>query len=182
MNRAVFFDRDGVLNRQVVKGGKPYPPATAEEFEIFPEAADLLRQLKADGFLLFVVSNQPDVARGTMPESTLESMSNLLREALPLDGILYCCHDDADNCLCRKPRPGLLQQLAAEYRINLSMSYLIGDRWRDIDAGAQAGVSSLLIDYGYHERKPDAAPDATVPSLRAAVQWIRAREAAESAG
>ena len=104
--RAVFLDRDGVLNRVVVRNGRPYPPASVDELEIMPGVAEALRDLKAAGFHLIVATNQPDVARGLVPPAVVEAIHERLRRTLPLDAIQVCYHTDADACLCRKPRPG----------------------------------------------------------------------------
>ena len=172
MARAVFLDRDGVLNEALVRDGRPYPPASVEELRIFPEAAAALRGLKGAGFLLIVVTNQPDVARGTQSRATAEALNATLRAALAVDDVLVCWHDDADGCECRKPKPGLLLDAAARYAIDLRGSFLVGDRWRDIDAGAAAGCRTVLIDRGYRERAPGHAPDFRAASLGAAVDWI----------
>ena len=175
-SRAVFLDRDGVLNEAVVRHGRPYPPKTPAEVVITDGAAQALAQLKQAGFLLLVVTNQPDVARGTATRSDVDEINRSLSEHLPLDGFFLCCHDDLDHCECRKPKPGLLFEAVAKHNIDLRGSFMIGDRWRDIDAGHAAGCSTILIDYGYAERGPTSVPDATVTSLQQAVSWILARE------
>ena len=152
LRRAVFLDRDGVLNRAVIRNGKPYPPATLDEFELLPDAVSALPSLRSRGFLLCVVTNQPDVRRGTQRQSVVEAMHEVLRHHLPLDGIYVCYHDDPDGCHCRKPKPGLLIDAAAEHDICLESSYLIGDRWRDVDCGHAAQCTTILIDRGYDER------------------------------
>src|SRR5208283_1101195 len=172
LKRAVFLDRDGVLNEAIVREGQPYPPADAASLRILDGTAEALARLKERGYLLLVVTNQPDVARGNQKRDTVEQMSRRLRTELPLDDVLTCYHDDADGCDCRKPRPGLIQRAALRYGIDLGHSYLIGDRWRDIDAGANAGCKTILIDRGYTERAPASAPDASVGSLSDAVDWI----------
>jgi D-glycero-D-manno-heptose 1,7-bisphosphate phosphatase len=170
--RAVFLDRDGVLNESVVRDGKPYPPDTPEEMTIIPGTAAALDRLKERGFLLIVVTNQPDVARGTQSQAAVEKMHERLRGELPLDDVFTCFHDDKASCDCRKPKPGLVTQAAQKYGINLRASYLIGDRWRDIDAGAEVGCKTVWIDRGYQEREPSHAPDARVQSLGEGVDWI----------
>ena len=170
--RAVFLDRDGVLNEPIVRDGKPYPPAKIDEFRIFPGTARALERLKAHDFVLLVVTNQPDIARGSQQRERVEEMSQQLRSELPVDGILACYHDDQDNCDCRKPRPGLLRRASAGHQIDLASSYMIGDRWRDIDAGAGAGCKTIWIDRGYRERTSAATPDVRVESLSEAVDWI----------
>jgi D-glycero-D-manno-heptose 1,7-bisphosphate phosphatase len=172
MKRAVFLDRDGVVIEAQVRDGKPYPAANAESMRIPAGTGDVLSQLKKYGYLLIVVTNQPDVARGTQTREVVDEMNRRLTAELSLDDVLTCYHDDGDNCDCRKPRPGLIQRASRQYGIDLAESYLIGDRWRDIDAGANAGCKTILIDHGYTEREPKSAPDARVGSLSGAVDWI----------
>jgi D-glycero-D-manno-heptose 1,7-bisphosphate phosphatase len=170
--RAVFLDRDGVLNEVVVRDGLPYPPASLEDLRLTPDAAASLARLKAAGFLLIVITNQPDVARGTQSRATAEAMNRAIAAALPLDDFFTCWHDDADACPCRKPKPGLLLEAAARHAIDLSASFFIGDRWRDIDAGAAAGCRTVLIDRRYRDRAPESPPTHRAPSLTGAVNWI----------
>ena len=150
-NRAVFLDRDGVLNRPVVINGKPYPPGSLDEFEILPDAASAVALLRNLGFHLFVVTNQPDVARGTQARSAVEAMHARLRDCLQLTDFYVCYHDDADSCECRKPKSGLLLQAAADHELSLTDSYMVGDRWRDVDCGHAAGCKTIFIDRGYAE-------------------------------
>jgi D-glycero-D-manno-heptose 1,7-bisphosphate phosphatase len=170
--RAVFLDRDGVLNRAVVCDGKPYPPTCRTDLQVLPGTREALMALREQGFLLYVVTNQPDVARGEQLRSSVEAMHTALQEALPLDGFYVCYHDDADGCECRKPKPGLLLTAARELGISLPASYMVGDRWRDVEAGQRAGCRTAWIDSGYAERGPSAPADATVRSLPEAVAWI----------
>ena len=169
---AVFLDRDGVLNRAEVRDGKPFPPPGQSELEILPDVASSLRDLKSQGFALYVVTNQPDVARGNQTREIVEVMHRKLISSLLVDDIFVCYHDDKDECTCRKPKPGLLFAAQRQHNVDLSRSFLIGDRWRDIDAGHAAGCTTILIDYGYRERKPAQPPEATVRSLREAADWI----------
>ena len=178
---AVFLDRDGVINRAVVRDGKPFPPSGVEELELLPEVASSLNDLKAAGFALFVITNQPDVTRGTQTRSAVEAIHQALASSLPIDDIFVCYHDDADHCACRKPNPGMLLEAQRKHNIDLSRSFVVGDRWRDIDAGHGAGCKSILIDYGYGERKPARPPEATVRSLREAADWILSSSLKESA-
>jgi D-sedoheptulose 7-phosphate isomerase len=170
--RAVFLDRDGVLSEAVVRNGKPYPPGELADFRILPNTAEALARLKDRGFLLLVVTNQPDVARGNQTREKVEHMNRRLRHELPVDDVFTCFHDDSDACDCRKPRPGLVMHAAERYGIDLRHSYFAGDRWRDMDAGASAGCKTILIDHGYAEQAPAAEPDARVKSLPEAVDWI----------
>jgi D-glycero-D-manno-heptose 1,7-bisphosphate phosphatase len=176
MKRAVFLDRDGVLNESIVREGRPYPPATMNELKIYPDAAGSLSNLKQAGFLLLVVTNQPDVARATQTRENVDAMNATIGAALPIDEFLICWHDDADGCQCRKPKPGLILQAATKYRIDLRRSFLIGDRWRDVDAGAAAGCRTILIDRRYRERSPQHPPDFTAESLATAAGWIIANQ------
>lgn len=152
--RAVFIDRDGVLNRAVVRDGRPYPPASDGDVEILSGVPESLRALKAAGFVLVVVSNQPDVARGTTARATVEAINARLAGRLPLDRFIMCYHDAADGCECRKPKPGMLLEMAREFDIELNASFMVGDRWRDMEAGAAAGCKTVFIDYGYDEQRP----------------------------
>jgi D-glycero-D-manno-heptose 1,7-bisphosphate phosphatase len=172
LRRAAFLDRDGVINRCVVRRGRPRPPASLAEVEILPGVGEALLALKAQGFLTLVVTNQPDVARGATPRQLVEQINAHLGRRLALDHFFVCYHDDADQCACRKPRPGLLLRAADGLEIDLAGSYMIGDRWRDVEAGANAGCRTILIDYGHAERSPAQPPDAAVGSLIEAVAWI----------
>jgi D-glycero-D-manno-heptose 1,7-bisphosphate phosphatase len=169
--RAVFLDRDGVINRAVVRDGRPYPPDTLRELEILPGVAQALLRLRGAGFLTVVVTNQPDVATGRQSRATVDSMHARLLQDLALDAIKVCFHADTDGCACRKPRPGMLLEAARELGISLPNSIMIGDRWRDIAAGQAAGCRCYFLDYGYAERRPEL-PYATVESLADSVDRI----------
>jgi D-glycero-D-manno-heptose 1,7-bisphosphate phosphatase len=171
VKRAVFLDRDGVLNAAVVKDGKPYPPDSAAEMQILPGVRDATDRLHAAGFVLVVVTNQPDVARGKQTAAEVDAIHAKLRAELPaLDAVYSCTHDDADHCECRKPKPGMLVTAATQLGISLSDSFMVGDRWRDIEAGDAAGCRSLFIDRDYRERKPETAIH--VGDLPEAAAWI----------
>lgn len=169
--RAVFLDRDGVINRSIVRNGKPYPPASLQELEILPGVEEAIQALRHAGFLIVVVTNQPDVATGIQRREVVEAMHRELRGKLPIDDIRVCYHTDADGCACRKPKPGMLLDAAREHSIDLSRSFLVGDRRRDIAAGKAAGCYTFFIDNGYREEAPDS-PDAVVASLREASRII----------
>ncbi|MGA7694200.1 MAG: HAD-IIIA family hydrolase [Candidatus Sulfotelmatobacter sp.] len=171
-HRAVFLDRDGVINRAFVRDGKPVPPPTLQELEVLPGVPEALRELKQHGYELLVVTNQPDVGRGKQSRQALDAMHKLLSDRLPIDDILVCTHSDADKCDCRKPLPGMLLEAARKHNVDLAASFMVGDRWRDIEAGYNAGCKTILIDYGYSERPPDRVPDLRVGSLREAADWI----------
>ena len=172
MKRAVFLDRDGVVNEAPVRDGKPFPPKDVASLHIPAGTAEALDRLKQRGYLLLVVTNQPDVPRGKVTRGAVEAINQHLRANLPLDDVFTCYHDDADNCDCRKPKPGLLLQAARQYGIDLPSSYMIGDRWRDTDAGATAGCKTILIDMGYQDQEPASAPSFQAKSLPEAVDWI----------
>lgn len=155
VKRAVFLDRDGVINRANVQDGKPFPPKDLTELEILPGVADALQLLHKAGWLLIVVTNQPDVARGTTPLATVEAINDYLQYRLPIDEFLVCYHDDSDACRCRKPKPGALIAAAVAHEIDLSSSYMVGDRWKDIEAGQRAGCNTIFLDYGYKEKQPE---------------------------
>ncbi len=174
--RAVFLDRDGVINRPLVRNGRPYPPRNVEELEILPGVVEAVERLRAAGFLALVVTNQPDVARGTTSRESVEAIHRALAARVPLDGVFACFHDDADQCACRKPAPGLLVEAAARFGVDLAASYMVGDRWRDVEAGRRAGCRVLWIDWGYDEQRPEVAPEDTVCSLAEAAERILAAE------
>jgi D-glycero-D-manno-heptose 1,7-bisphosphate phosphatase len=172
MNKAVFLDRDGVINRSLVRGNKPCPPARLEEFELLPGVAEACRRLKSSGFLLVVATNQPDVGRGTLALEVVEAMHAKMCAALPLDRV-EVCYDSGhgEPSEYRKPAPGMLLRAARELGIDLSQSWMVGDRWRDIDCGANAGCHTIFVDHGYDEPlcKP---PDFRVLSLAEAAEII----------
>lgn len=171
--RGVFLDRDGVLNRAVVRDGKPYPPAGAETVEIEPGVIEAVQRLKDVGFVLIVVSNQPDVARGAATRAAVEEINDRLAHSMPIDRFIMCYHDSNDGCGCRKPAPGMLLAGAREFAVDLASSYMIGDRWRDIEAGQRAGCRTIFIDKGYAERRPES-PDFCVKSFSEAAAIILA--------
>jgi D-glycero-D-manno-heptose 1,7-bisphosphate phosphatase len=171
LKRAVFLDRDGVLNRAIVRDGRPYPPRALEAFEVLPGVAEAVRRLHAAGFLLIGATNQPDVARGTQCRAEVEAMNARLQAEMPLVDILVC-YEDGDDCPRRKPNPGLLLEAAETYRIDLPASFMVGDRWRDVEAGRRAGCRTVFLDRGYAERRPDPPADHTAADLPAATDWI----------
>ena len=173
LRKAVFFDRDGVLVREIVRGGRPYAPRTLDEFHILPEAGRCLAYLRERDFLLIVVTNQPDVARGAMSATVLDAMHARLASELPLDEIVVCrCLEADEGCACYKPRPGMLLEAADRWKVSLEDSYMVGDRWRDIGAGRAAGCRTIFLDHGYStDPRPDR-PDHVVTSLTEACALI----------
>ncbi|MCH7831510.1 MAG: HAD-IIIA family hydrolase [Proteobacteria bacterium] len=175
MKKAVFFDRDGVLVRSLVGDGKPYAARTIEEFEILPESGGVTRDLAEAGFPLLVFTNQPDVGNGLVERSVVEEMNRILQQTLPLTAVKVCYHSQTEGCACRKPKPGMLIEAAREFDLDLSQSYVVGDRKSDIEAGNAAGCFTIFIDRGYREQSPDDA-DKRVHSLAEARDFILALE------
>ena len=171
MVKAVFLDRDGVINRAVVRDGKPHPPDSIDELEVLPGVPNALHKLRSAGFRLIVVTNQPDVARGTQSRETIEAMHVRLMSELAVDDVVACYHDDGDACSCRKPKAGALLDAAQRHGVELQRSFMVGDRWRDIEAGQRAGCRCLFVDHGYAEKQP-VGSFVRVPSLAAAAEWI----------
>jgi D-glycero-D-manno-heptose 1,7-bisphosphate phosphatase len=171
MRRAVFLDRDGVLNRAIVRDGKPYPPSQLDELEVLPGVPEALDALHRAGWLLIVVTNQPDVARGTTSRSQVEAINDRLRGGMHIDEFRTCYHDGSDGCDCRKPAPGAILAAAHTHGIDLGASFMVGDRWRDVQAGQRAGCRTVFIDYGYSEPQPEGA-DFTVHDLPQAARII----------
>ena len=171
IRQAIFLDRDGVINRAYLRAGRPSPPADLSQLEILPGVPEALLRLRTAGFRLVVVTNQPDVARGTQTRHMVQAINSALQAQLPLDEIRVCYHDASEKCTCRKPAHGMLLAAAQASNLDLAASFMVGDRWRDIEAGRRAGCRTLLIDYHYAEAQP-CRPDRRVESLPAAVDWI----------
>jgi D-glycero-D-manno-heptose 1,7-bisphosphate phosphatase len=169
---AVFLDRDGVLTEAFVRDGVPTPPRTLAEFRVLPGVAEACLGLRQVGFVLVVVTNQPDIARGTQARAEVDKMNERLRCLVPLDEIRVCPHDDADRCICRKPKPGMLLDAADRLGLDLGRSASVGDRWRDIEAALRAGVTAIHVDRHYDEQPP-AGAHAVVADLPEAAAWIR---------
>lgn len=154
MNKAIFLDRDGVVNQVNIVDGKPYPPKDITELILLPKVNEALQLLKEAGYLLIVITNQPDVVRGKTKIETVEAINQFLKDSLPIDDIFTCYHDDIENCNCRKPKPGNILKAANRHNINIQNSFMIGDRWRDIEAGESAGCKTFFINYSYKEKQP----------------------------
>ena len=168
---AVFLDRDGVLNEALLRDGLPHPPATVDDVVIRPGVRQACRALADAGALLIVVTNQPDLARGTASRADVDAINDHLVSVLGLDAVCVCPHDDADRCGCRKPRPGLLVDAAERHGVDLARSFMVGDRWRDVEAGTRAGVSTVWVRSDYRERLP-GAPDHVVDGLDGVVDLV----------
>jgi transaldolase len=172
--RAVFFDRDGVLNDALARNGNPHPPESFADLHLASGAQESVAALRAAGFVTICVTNQPDVARGTLTRPLAEAMNAHVRSNLGLDDLIACYHDDGDACACRKPLPGMLVEGARRWSIDLEESYMVGDRWRDIEAGSAAGCHTIYVDRTWAERPSRLPPDATVGSVADAAAWILA--------
>jgi D-glycero-D-manno-heptose 1,7-bisphosphate phosphatase len=153
VQRAVFLDRDGVINRALKRDGQPQAPASLSEFEILPEVPEACHRLKRAGYLLVVATNQPDVGRGALKKEAVEIIHAEMCRQLPIDRVEVCYHPGkgVSHCDCRKPRPGMLLRAARELGIDLTQSWMVGDRWRDVDCGHAAGCRTIFIDRGYAE-------------------------------
>lgn len=173
MKKAIFLDSDGVLNTAIIKDAKPVAPRSLAELTIPPEVRPALEQLKAANYLLICVTNKPDIERGLMTQAEVDTIFDKIRSELPLDDVYICYSENSD---CYKPKPGLLLAAAKKYNINLTQSYMVGDRWRDIGAGQNAGCKTIWIDRGYaNEPIPNPPANYATHSLAEAVQWILAQ-------
>lgn len=167
--KALFLDRDGVLNHPIIRDGKPFPPQTLKEFKIYDDVCEALNALKRRAFKLIVVTNQPDLGRGTQDWGVVKAMHKELMEKLPLDDIKMCTDEASEDY---KPNPGMLFKAAKEFGINLKKSYMIGDRWRDVGAGLSAGCyRTILIDRGYGEEQK-FSPDFTCTNFFQVASYI----------
>lgn len=175
--RAVFLDRDGVINRVFIHEGLPFAPLSLQKFEIYPEVPEACQCLKQAGFSLVVASNQPDVGRGDVKQEVVEAMHAEMCRQLPIDRVEVCYHPGhgRSNCDCRKPKPGMLLRAARELNIDLAQSWMVGDRWRDIDCGYAAGCKTIFVDRHYKEELKQR-PDFRVKDLAEAVEIILAKE------
>ena len=171
-NKAIFWDRDGVLNKVIMRNGKPSSPWCIEEFEILPDVKRCLEKTKEMGFLNIVFTSQPDISRGLLKTEELEKIHRIISETLLVDEIKFCPHDDKDNCECRKPKPGLIVEAVKKWSIDLDKSYVVGDSWKDIKAGKSAGCKTFLLRREYNkDYKEDY--DFEINSLKQMVEIIK---------
>jgi D-glycero-D-manno-heptose 1,7-bisphosphate phosphatase len=173
---AVFLDRDGVLNRSVIQDGVARPPQSLDDFELLPGVRDAVKKLKSAGYVLVVVTNQPDIARGTQSAAVIEAMNDVIERELGVDAVFVCPHDDIDNCACRKPKPGLLLQAMERFDIDPERSFIVGDRWSDVAAGRAAGCRTVQVG-SLQEGELSVAPTMRRRDLAAAARWILSQEA-----
>lgn len=153
MIRSIFFDRDGVVNEVVLRDGGAFSPLRFEEFKIRKEFIDFYDTISNRDLNLFIVSNQPDIARKRMSEADLRAMTSALERLFRFNEILYCRHDDADNCGCRKPKPGLINALISKYFLNKEECLIVGDSWKDMAAGRNAGIRTVFLESDYNKQK-----------------------------
>ncbi|MBO0728514.1 MAG: HAD family hydrolase [Acidimicrobiaceae bacterium] len=179
--QAVFLDRDGVLNEPIVRDGIPHPPASTYDLVLAAGVEEACERLRSAGLLLIVVTNQPDLARGSTSRDIVDRINHQLRSRLRLDDVFVCPHDDRDCCACRKPKPGLLLEAASRWGVNLGASVMIGDRWRDVEAGRRAGCATVLVRRNYAEESSGEA-DHVADSLHQAVPWILHSTGSTTAG
>ena len=175
---AVFLDRDGTLNAPLVRDGKPYPPASVAGFRLLPGVAEGCRALHAAGYVLVVATNQPDVGRGTFRQADVDAMHAHLRSLVPEIARIEVCYAPGQGLAHpdnrrRKPEPGMLLDAATTLGLDLTRSWMVGDRWRDVDCGKRAGVRTIFINLGYVEELRET-PDITVGSFPEAVASILA--------
>lgn len=171
-NSAVFLDRDGVLTIPIFRNGRSYAAQALEDYALYDAAADAVSALKEAGFLTVVVTNQPDVGAGKIPIETLGSMHTELTSKTGVDLIVACTHTKADNCSCRKPKDGMLRSSAKTHNIDLSASFMVGDRKSDVEAGISAGCRTVFLDLGYTSEEKPTNMDYTCTNVSQAVQWI----------
>jgi D-glycero-D-manno-heptose 1,7-bisphosphate phosphatase len=169
MKLAVFFERDGLLNRVKVERFQQISPESLGEFHLNPEALEPLQQLKDAGFLVLVTTNQPGLSRGTLPRRELDQMHQMLRRHLPVDDIFVCPHDEADRCPCRKPKPGLFLEASFKWKLDLDHSFVVSNKWQDAQAADVVGCTSMLLRSPFNG---NCHRDFIVPSLVEAVRKI----------
>ncbi|MBF0595692.1 MAG: HAD family hydrolase [Candidatus Omnitrophica bacterium] len=151
MKKAVFWDRDGVINKAILRNNKVFSPRELKDFEIVPGVRKILAECRQQGYLNIVITNQPDISRGLMSRDILDSMHRIIQEQLCVDDIFVCPHDDQDQCTCRKPKPGMMIDAAQKWGIDLRASFVVGDQWKDVDAGKNSGCSTILLSSCYNQ-------------------------------
>ena len=171
MKRAVFLDRDGVVNLAYTRSGKSYPPKDLSQLIILPNVEESVKNLTKFGFVVVVVTNQPDISNGNSSYEILNAVHKEISSRTGIENFYVCPHIDSDNCTCRKPKPGLILKAAKDLNLDLRKSYMVGDRWRDVGAGQSAGCKNFFIDYNYCEKRP-VEPFITVSSLLQATEII----------
>lgn len=154
MNKAVFLDRDGIINRAIIEKGKPYPPLRISKVYSIEGIKEVIEKIHEKGYLAIVVTNQPDVANHLVDKRTVDKINEYLKSIVKFDDVFTCYHNEKDNCDCRKPKVGLFIKAKGLYQIDFSKSFVVGDRWKDIEAGKNIGCKTIFVDYGYNEKRP----------------------------
>lgn len=167
--RAVFFDRDGVINAVVVRDGKITSPRAMSEYRIISGVKAGMARLRAANYLIVVITNQPEVSRGLLRRDALDAMHEHLSRELPIDAIYCCLHDDHHACNCRKPKPGMILEAAAQWHIDLERSFVVGDTEKDIGAAQAAGCASIMIEAEYNS---GGNPALRVKNISEAIECI----------
>ena len=175
MKKAVFLDRDGVLSKTSLINGKSIAPRTLEDFKLYSDSAKAVSRLKSAGFMVFVITNQPDIGNNLISTSILKKMHTKLIKKTNVDKIFVCTHRKDENCFCRKPKPGMILNAAKKYKIDLKRSFLVGDRASDIEAGQKANCKTIFLDKKYREKAP-IKQEATFSNLKEATQYILSKE------
>ena len=174
--KAIFLDRDGVINKSLVVDGKPFAPRFFNDFELIKGVEDALKSFHRLDYLNIVVTNQPDIANHLMAPDELNRMNKFLLSKLPIAKIYVCTHASSAKCDCRKPKPGMIFRAAERFNIDLSQSVLVGDRWKDVACGHAAGVSKVFfVDYKYDEPKPIG----TYVTIKSLVEVVKLLQTAE---
>ena len=171
----VFLDRDGILNHPVMRGGNPFPPPDLAAVKLYSGVKERLSEIQRSGFKLALVTNQPDVARGKTSAGEVEKINKFIKEIYRLDLVETCVHDDSDRCLCRKPKPGLLNIAGKKLNSDFAQSYMVGDRWKDVEAGRLAGCRTIFVNRNYSEKnrsEPDFEVNSTVEALELILKTI----------
>lgn len=153
-NKAFFFDRDGILNKSILKKNKPYSPRNLRELILNFELVEFIKKLKKKNFKIIVITNQPDIKSGKLSKYTLRIINLIIKKKFYIDDFFICIHGRNENCHCRKPKPGLIIKASKKWNINLKESFFVGDRLKDMRAGEIVGCNTIFIDYDYDETKP----------------------------
>lgn len=169
--KAIFLDRDGVVNIPIIKNGKSFAPRKLNDFKFYPYTKDNIQKLKNNNYMIFIITNQPDIGNNLLNKNILDQMHYRIKKYIPIDGISTCLHSQKDGCKCRKPKPKMIKDIVNKYKINVIRSFMIGDRKSDILAGKSAGCRTIFIDRNYFEIKPKVQ-DFTVKSMNQAVLTI----------
>tara|TARA_B100000530_G_C15725700_1_gene395741 strand:- start:72 stop:614 length:543 start_codon:yes stop_codon:yes gene_type:complete len=172
IKKAIFLDRDGVLVIPIFKNGRSYAPLELNDFKVFPDAKESIKKLKMLGFKIIVITNQPDIHDNILTKEIVDEMNLILKKKVDYDDI-EVCYDKIASSPRRKPNPGMIYDSAQKWNINIKESYLIGDRFSDIEAGIKAGCKgNIFIDYNYTSETSPTKQDYSCSTLSEAANWI----------